>query len=161
MPSVAYRLARIAAGDGVATVSTHSVNEYDIAAGMALVAAAGGVALDAEGAQIRLEGNSTRRVSGCFAGAPKAAAHLARFDWKSLEAEPRREPRARLGFPRNANAWRLARAQGAMLGQVIGDALGARVEGKPANEIAQLFPGGLRDLGDGGPYHHGRPADRR
>ena len=161
MPSIAYRLARVAAGDGVATVSTHGVNEYDIAAGMALVAAAGGIVLDAEGAAIRLEGNSTRRVSGCFAGAPKAAAQLARFDWKSLEVEPRREPRAVLGFPRNPNPWRLARAQGALLGQVIGDSLGARVEGKPATEIAQLFPNGLRDLGDGGPYHTmaGQPTD--
>jgi ADP-ribosylglycohydrolase/fructose-1,6-bisphosphatase/inositol monophosphatase family enzyme len=161
MPSIAYRLARVAAGDGVATVSTHGVNEYDIAAGMALVAAAGGAVLDAEGAAIRLEGNSTRRVSGCFAGTPKAAAQLVRFDWKSLEVEPRREPRVVLGFPRNPNAWRLARAQGAMLGQVIGDSLGSRVEGKPAAEIAQLFPGGLRDLGDGGPYHTmaGQPTD--
>src|ERR1041384_5809333 len=39
MPSIAYRMARIAAGDGVATVSLHGVNEYDIAAGMALIAA--------------------------------------------------------------------------------------------------------------------------
>jgi len=44
---------------------------------------------------------------------------------------------------------------------VIGDSLGSRVEGKPAAEIAQFFPGGLRDLGDGGPYHTmaGQPTD--
>jgi ADP-ribosylglycohydrolase len=154
-------LARIAAGDGVATVSIHSVNEYDIAAGMALIAAAGGVSLDAEGAPIRLEGNSTRRVSGCFAGARQAALHLARIDWKALDAEPRREPRIALGFPRKLDASRLARAQGTLLGQVIGDSLGSRVEGKPASEIAGLYPGGLRDLGDGGPYHTiaGQPTD--
>ncbi|HJS77433.1 MAG TPA: inositol monophosphatase family protein, partial [Burkholderiales bacterium] len=40
MPSIAYRLARVAAGDGVATVSIHGVSEYDVAAGMALVRAA-------------------------------------------------------------------------------------------------------------------------
>jgi ADP-ribosylglycohydrolase/fructose-1,6-bisphosphatase/inositol monophosphatase family enzyme len=161
MPSIAYRLARIAAGDGVATVSIHGVNEYDIAAGMALISAAGGVSLDAEGQPIRLEGNSTRRVSGCFAGAPRVAAQLARFDWKSLDAEPRREPRVALAFPRKPDSARLARAQGVLLGQVIGDSLGARVEGKPATEIAQLFPGGLRELGDGGPYHTmaGQPTD--
>jgi ADP-ribosylglycohydrolase len=161
MPSIAYRLARVAAGDGIATISTHSVKEYDIAAGIALVRAAGGVALDAQGNDIVLEGNSDRRVSGCFAGAPQAAAHLARFDWAALEAEPRREYRTPLGFPRRADAARLARAQGVLLGQVIGDSLGSRVEGKPAAEIAKLYPGGLRELGDAGPYHTiaGQPTD--
>jgi ADP-ribosylglycohydrolase len=48
-----------------------------------------------------------------------------------------------------------------MLGQVIGDSLGSRVEGKPAAEIARLFPGGVRELGDGGPFHTiaGQPTD--
>src|SRR5205085_6494975 len=87
LPSIAYRLARVAAGDGVATVSIHGVNEYDVAAGMALVLAAGGAVLDAQGQPIRLAGHSERRVSGCFAGAPHAAAQLARFDWALLDAE--------------------------------------------------------------------------
>src|SRR3954466_9018986 len=129
MPSIAYRLARVAAGDGIATGSTHSVNEYDIAAGMALVRAAGGVALDAQGNDIALEGNSERRVSACFAGAPAAARQLARFDWSALESEPRRESRTPLGFPRREDQPRLSRAQAVLLGQVIGDSLGSRVEG--------------------------------
>ena len=160
MPSIAYRLARVAAGDGLATVSIHSVNEYDIAAGMALVRAAGGTLLDAQGAEIRLEGNPERRVTGCFAGAPQAVRQLAKFDWTLLDTEPRREPRITLGFPRSDDA-RLPRAQGVLLGQVIGDSLGARVEMKPAAEIAQLFPGGVRDLGDGGVHHTmaGQPTD--
>jgi ADP-ribosylglycohydrolase/fructose-1,6-bisphosphatase/inositol monophosphatase family enzyme len=160
MPSIAYRLARIAAGDGIATVSTHAVNEYDVAAGMALVRAAGGVVLDAQGHEVMLAGNSERRISGCFAGAPAVAKKLAAFDWAQLESEPRREARVSLGFPR-AYDKRLPRAQGAMLGQVIGDSLGSRVEQKPAAEIEQLYPGGLRDLGDGGPYHTiaGQPTD--
>ena len=161
MPSIAYRLARIAAGDGIATVSTHSVNEYDIAAGMALVRAAGGVALDAQGHAIALAGNSERRVSGCFAGAPQAAAQLAKFDWSLLDTEPRREPRLTLAFPRPSTGTWLARAQGALLGQIIGDSLGSRVELKPAAEIEKLYPGGLRELGDGGVYHTmaGQPTD--
>jgi len=161
MPSIAYRLARVAAGDGVATVSIHSVNEYDVAAGMALIGAAGGVSLDLEGREIRLQGNSKHRVSGCFAGAPQAAAQLARVDWAALDAEPRREPRLVLAFPRKDQKKRLARAQGALLGQVIGDSLGSRVEAKPAAEIEKLFPGGLRELADGGVYHTiaGQPTD--
>ena len=161
MPSVAYRMARVAAGDGIATLSTHGVHEYDIAAGMALIRAAGGVTLDAEGNEVVLEGNSRRRVSGCFAGAPEAARQLASFDWKSLESEPRRRPRTTLNFPRPYKPVGVSRAQGALLGQVIGDSLGSLVEGKPAPEIAQLHPQGVRALADGGPYKTmaGQPTD--
>jgi len=72
MPSIAYRLARIAAGDGAATLSLHSVNEYDIAAGAALVRAAGGVLHDAEGREIAFTGARDALVPGCIAGAPDA-----------------------------------------------------------------------------------------
>ena len=160
MPSIAYRMARIAAGDGIATISLHGVSEYDIAAGMALVRAAGGVTLDAEGNEVVLEGSSKRRVSGCFAGAPEAARQLSQFDWKVLESEPRRAPRVNLGFPREDNRF-LSRAQGALLGQVIGDSLGSLVEFKPAAEIAERYPGGVRELADGGVYKTmaGQPTD--
>jgi len=90
MPSIAYRLAKIAAGDGVATVSLHHVNEYDIAAGWALVRAAGGVLLDADGNEITLEAKLERRLKGVFAGAPEAAHQLQRFDWSQLEKEPKK-----------------------------------------------------------------------
>jgi ADP-ribosylglycohydrolase/fructose-1,6-bisphosphatase/inositol monophosphatase family enzyme len=157
--SIAYRMARIAAGDGVATVSLHSVNEYDIAAGMALIAAANGVVLDAEGRDIVLQGNAAARVSGVFAGAPQAARQLAKADWGRIEQEPRREPRVALGFPRKSAY--LDKAHGVLLGQVIGDSLGSRVEGKSSADIDKLFPRGVRDLADGGPYHTiaGQPTD--
>jgi ADP-ribosylglycohydrolase/fructose-1,6-bisphosphatase/inositol monophosphatase family enzyme len=160
MPSIAYRMARVACGDGVATLSTHAVNEYDIAAGMALIAAANGTVLDAEGRDAVLMGNSTNRLSGVFAGAPEAARQLQRFGWRQLDQEPRREPRVSLGFPRKDDP-RLERAQGCLLGQIIGDSLGAQVEGRPASEIAKRFPGGVRDLADGGVLHTiaGQPTD--
>jgi ADP-ribosyl-[dinitrogen reductase] hydrolase len=159
MPSIAYRMARIAAGDGVATASLHGVNEYDVAAGMALVAAANGVVLDAEGRDIVLQGNVAARVSGVFAGAPQAARALVKADWGRVEQEPRREPRVTLGFPRNST--HVEKAQGVLLGQVIGDSLGSRVEFKSAEEIGKLFPRGVRELADGGPYHTiaGQPTD--
>ena len=161
MPSIAYRLARIAAGDGAATVSTHAVNEYDIAAGMALIRAAGGVVLDAQGKTVILEGKLERRLSGCFAGAPGAAAQLASHDWKSLENEPPQKARVSLGFPRRVSEAELERAQGCLLGQVIGDSLGSLVEFKSAGEIARLFPSGVRALADGGVFHTiaGQPTD--
>jgi ADP-ribosylglycohydrolase/fructose-1,6-bisphosphatase/inositol monophosphatase family enzyme len=161
MPSIAYRLARVAAGDGVATLSIHGVSEYDVAAGLALIKAAGGVMLDAEGKEVALTGELERRLSGCFAGAPEAAKQLAAFDWKSLEQEPAQKPRVALGFPRRAGEERLERAAGCLLGQVIGDSLGSLVELKSAAEIAKAFPGGVRELADGGVYHTiaGQPTD--
>src|SRR5260221_11951055 len=100
MPSIAYRLARVAAGDGAAAITVHEVNEYDIAAGMALIRAAGGVLLDLQGREIALAGDPAVRVNGCFAGGREAALHLSRFHWGALEEEPRREPRVNLRFPR-------------------------------------------------------------
>src|SRR3989449_11686853 len=58
LPSIAYRLARVAAGDAVATLSIHPLAEYDIAARLALVKAAGGGVLDAEGREVALAGDS-------------------------------------------------------------------------------------------------------
>jgi ADP-ribosyl-[dinitrogen reductase] hydrolase len=46
MPSIAYRLALVAAGEGVAAVSLNGPVGWDYAAGHALVRAAGGVLLD-------------------------------------------------------------------------------------------------------------------
>jgi ADP-ribosylglycohydrolase len=160
IPSIAYRMARVAAGDAVATVSTHAISEYDIAAGMALIHAAGGVALDISGHAIVLTGKPDARVSGVYAGAPQAAAKLVQFDLSQLDAEPRRERRLALGFPR-PRLPALARAQGALLGQVIGDSLGSLVEFKGAKEIALRYPRGVRDLADGGVYHTiaGQPTD--
>src|SRR6266513_1553402 len=148
------------ARDAVATLSLHGLAEYDIAAGLALIKAAGGAMLDAEGREVVLVGNSAVRLSGCFAGAPQAAQQLSWFDWKKLEDEPRRPVRVPLGFPRSFLD-PVSRAQGCLLGQVIGDNLGARVEGKTGAEIAQLYPDGVRELTDGGPYHlvAGQPTD--
>jgi ADP-ribosyl-[dinitrogen reductase] hydrolase len=161
MPSIAYRLARAAGGDGVAAVSLHSVSEYDIAAGAALVRGAGGVVLDAAGSPIVFTGLPGARVSACFAGAGEAALALARFDWSALEREPKRPPRVQTGFPVLADEARRARAQGCLLGQVIGDSLGSLVEFRPAAEIVQAFPGGVRELADGGAWGAmaGQPTD--
>jgi ADP-ribosylglycohydrolase/fructose-1,6-bisphosphatase/inositol monophosphatase family enzyme len=161
LPSIAYRMARVAAGDALATVSTHPVNEYDIAAGMALVRAAGGAVLDITGQPVELAGQADRRVNGVFAGAPEAAARLAQFDFSQLEREPRRPRRVEIGFPRRLLGPALERGQGCLLGQVIGDSLGSLVEFKSAAEIASAWPRGLRELGDGGVYHTiaGQPTD--
>jgi ADP-ribosyl-[dinitrogen reductase] hydrolase len=121
LPSIAYRLARVAAGDAIATLTVHPVNEYDIAAGHALVRAAGGVVMDAAGLPLALKGEAEGKVSGCIAGAPAAVAALARFDWKALDQESRAAARLDTMTERVEDEARLARAQGALLGMVLGD----------------------------------------
>lgn len=56
---------------------------------------------------------------------------------------------------------RLERARGAMLGQLAGDALGSLVEFKAPGEIEAAYPGGPRELVDGGTFDTlaGQPTD--
>ena len=85
LPSIAYRLARIAVGDGIATQTLRPVNALDIAAGHALLMAAGGVLVAEDGVPVTYneqgERAAHRRVSAgrrprwrCCGRAPGAAA---------------------------------------------------------------------------------------
>lgn len=47
----------------------------------------------------------------------------------------------------------LARAQGCLLGQCIGDALGTLVEFLSPEQIARRYPDGVRDMADGGAWN--------
>ncbi|MBE0619067.1 MAG: ADP-ribosylglycohydrolase family protein [Burkholderiales bacterium] len=161
LASVAHRMARVAAGDGVATLSTHEVNEYDIAAGAALLRASGGAVLDFSGKEVVFTGRPNAIVNGCIAGAPQAAARLARLDWSVVQNAERLPRRTPTGFPKIADAQLLARAQGCLLGQAIGDSLGAPVEGENATAIARAYPQGVRELADDGARGSiaGQPTD--
>lgn len=55
----------------------------------------------------------------------------------------------------------LSRARGTLYGQVIGDNLGALVEFESAAGIRARYPGGVRELTGGGPFHviPGQPTD--
>lgn len=55
----------------------------------------------------------------------------------------------------------LARAQGCLLGQLAGDALGSLVEFRNEEEILREYPDGVRDLADGGHWNTiaGQPTD--
>ncbi|MGI9323231.1 MAG: ADP-ribosylglycohydrolase family protein [Pseudomonadales bacterium] len=61
----------------------------------------------------------------------------------------------------NNNTDRLARAQGALLGQLAGDALGSLVEFQSAEEIRRAYPNGVTELADGGTWNTiaGQPTD--
>jgi ADP-ribosyl-[dinitrogen reductase] hydrolase len=55
----------------------------------------------------------------------------------------------------------LSRAQGCMLGQLCGDALGSLVEFQTPMQIRKKYPQGVRDLADGGTWNTlaGQPTD--
>ena len=50
MGSIAYRLARVAGGDGDATITFRTIHEWDICAGVLMVLEAGGKVVDGSGA---------------------------------------------------------------------------------------------------------------
>ncbi len=160
LPSIAYRLARVAVGDGIATLTLRPVNALDVIAGHALLLAAGGVLVAEDGVPVTYSALGESRPWACFGGAPAAVATLRARTWRG-STEPRREPRVTLAWPRTPEDVALDRAVGCLLGQVIGDSLGSLVEFQPAAAIAGAFPAGVRDLRDGGTWNTlaGQPTD--
>lgn len=120
MPSIAYRLARIAVGDAVATMSLNTISALDYAAGHALLRGAGGVLTDGAGLAVSYDARGDSEAAGCFGGAPKAVAAMLGRSWRG-STEPRRDWRVKLGWPRAKEDAALDRAVGAMLGMLIGD----------------------------------------
>ncbi len=55
----------------------------------------------------------------------------------------------------------LERAQGCLLGQLAGDALGSLVELQKPEQIRREYPNGVRELADGGTWNTiaGQPTD--
>jgi ADP-ribosyl-[dinitrogen reductase] hydrolase len=127
LPSIAYRLARIAVGDGIATLTLRPVNALDIAAGHALLTAAGGVLVAEDGVPVTYNELGESRPSACFGGAPKAVDTLRARPWRGSQ-EPRREPRVTLKWPRTVPEAMLDRAAGCLLGLAIGGNLGPETE---------------------------------
>ena len=136
LPSIAYRLARVAAGDGVATLTLRPVNALDIVAGHALLMAAGGVLVAEDGASVTYSVLGESRPSACFGGAPAAVARLRARTWRG-STEERRPSRVSLSWPRAPEGMLLDRAIGALLGAVVGDAArpaDGRIAGQPGPE---------------------------
>jgi fructose-1,6-bisphosphatase/inositol monophosphatase family enzyme len=146
MPSIAYRLARIAVGDAVATMSLNTISALDYAAGHALLRGSGGVLTDGAGQTVTYTGLGDSEAVGCFGGAPKAVAAMLGRSWRG-STEPRRDWRVKLGWPRAVEDVALDRAVGAMLGMLIGGSAGAAggLPGQPgaAGEAALAFARGL------------------
>lgn len=86
MPSIAYRLARVAAGDGAASVSLYPVSPHDVVAGHALLKAVGGDIFDQDGKPIRYTASAEfiHPVEQCFGGQIEACRTLLARPWLNL-----------------------------------------------------------------------------
>ena len=136
IPSIAHRLAKVAAGEAAATTSLYSPKTWDFAAGHCLILAAGGALLDENGNEPAYDDEAFGTAPRLFAGSKAVARELSSRDW-DLAFRAEREtsmPIVRLVKGRAVRDPRLlARAQGALLGQLLGSALG------------RLFTGGGHD----------------
>jgi myo-inositol-1(or 4)-monophosphatase len=79
--SIAYRLAKVAGGDGDCTITFRNIHEWDICAGVLMVEAAGGKVVDGEGKTMNFN-----RESPKHRGVVAANAHLSE-ELQSLWAE--------------------------------------------------------------------------
>jgi ADP-ribosylglycohydrolase/fructose-1,6-bisphosphatase/inositol monophosphatase family enzyme len=165
MPSIAYRLALVAVGEGDAGVSLHGPRDWDFAAGHALLRAVGGELVDEAGRPIRYRlGHAESGYA--IGGALPVARELARRPWAAVHynEDPgllTRSFRSRRPLFRIGDPGVLSRAQGALLGQLAGDALGGQVECSSARVIRERFPAGVRAMEDGGYWGTiaGQPTD--
>ena len=153
VPSVAHRLALVAAGEGSAVSSLFAPGAWDYAAGHALLRGVGGVLVDESGREVGYAGDGTSRTERAFGGAAAVAAELAQRPWDpSLFAESASDAVPAKLRPGEAvsDAGLLARAQGCLLGQFAGDSLGGLVEFSRSAEVMARYPDGPRQLVDGG-----------
>lgn len=160
MPSVAYRLARAAAGDGVAAVSLTSLSAHDVAAGHALLIGAGGVLLNQSGRPLGYRNMELVCIS-CFGGGPAACAALAGRPWSQALNESNDEQRSFPAPPVFPPVLKLQRAFGCLAALLIGDNLGAQVEFMSATEIAGRYASAPMTMHDGGTWNiqAGQPTD--
>lgn len=157
MPSIAYRLALAAAGDvDVAVSLTSGLDSYDIGAGHALLHAVGGTLIELDGKAV--SHTVGRHFNGCIGGRPELVQAVLRRGPKA--GRPASRHPAQVGR-RTSAIGPLRRAQGALLGLLVGDALGAQVEFLDPATIFARHPRGLCDLLPGGTWNllAGQPTD--
>ncbi len=167
VPSIAYRLALVAAGEARAAVSLNGPVGWDYAGGHALLLGADMDLYDQMGEPIRYDRNGNSSCGGrCFGGPRSLVQELVGREWNSaLRRDPKNPEPYALCWPKRGctvnDAGLLSRAQGCMLGQLAGDALGGLVEFESTALIRREHPAGVRLLEDGGHWGTlgGQPTD--
>lgn len=169
VPSIAYRLALVAAGEGMAAVSLNDPVPWDYAGGHALLRGVGGELVGQDGKRLGYSQRETSYTRFCFGGGPGVVADLARKPWDSVfGGPPLPHPPAELSFPIRPEPgqaladWKLlSRARGCLMGQLTGDALGSQVEFQSGSALRKKHQAGIRLMADGGTWGTmaGQPTD--
>jgi ADP-ribosyl-[dinitrogen reductase] hydrolase len=165
IPSIAHRLALVAAGEAAAAVSRHRPGAWDYGAGHALLRGVGATLVDELGREIVYASDGHSRCRSAFGGragvVQALAARRRTHGAAGRERLPDGLPVRLLPGEALAQSGPLCRAQGCLLGQVAGDNLGALVEFQSAARIASAYPEGPRELRDGGCWNilAGQPTD--
>lgn len=166
VPSIAYRLALVAVGDGEAGVSLNSPGDWDYAGGHALLRSVGGAFVDQDGRPVTYTVSGDSGTRSCFGGAPDLLGDIAQRPWATVLAhEAETAESLALCWPERGqtvgDAALLERVQGCLLGQFAGDALGSMVEFQGATTIRARYPGGLREIGPSPVFRTlaGQPTD--
>lgn len=166
VPSIAYRLALVAAGEGAAAVSLNNPTGWDVAGGHALLRAAGGDLFNLAGAPVTYSVDGRGTVGNCIGGTREVVQELVTRDWNAVFKRTREADKPYnllTPSPKHIvpDTGVLARAQGTLLGQLAGDNLGALVEFQGPDAIAAAYPEGPRTLADGGTWNilAGQPTD--
>jgi ADP-ribosyl-[dinitrogen reductase] hydrolase len=167
VPGIAYRLALVAAGEAQAGVSLNGPVGWDYAGGHALLLGAGMDLFDGDGTPVRYRRDGESHCQGhCFGGREPVVRKLSSRPWQRvLERLPDSTEPYPLCWPAPARTVSdpglLSRAQGCLLGQLAGDALGGLVEFQNPSDIARRYPNGVRLLADGGTWNTlaGQPTD--
>jgi len=170
VPGIAYRLALVAAGEGDLAMSLNAPTGWDVAGGHALLIGAGGDLFDSAGARVTYDKAGVPENSSlarCFGGKTDLVSRYVHRSWEDVRVRRSSElaPASSLSFLEPGNVIDdpnlLSRAQGCLLGQFAGDALGSLVEFNSASEISRKYPTGPDRLTDGGTFSTiaGQPTD--
>ena len=126
VPSIAHRLALVAAGEAAATSALFAPREWDYGGGHALLRAGGGILVDETAAQVRYAEDATSRTQVALGGTPAAVEVLAQRPWSRLRGGTwgRERPVRLVRGEAVADSARLSRAQGCLLGLVAGGSAG-------------------------------------
>lgn len=165
LPSVAYRLALAAVGDVRVAGTFVFVREHDVAAAHALLLSSGKVLKPWQvGNDTALRYTPRITPSSMLGGELGPVEELRGRDHGLVWAHPKGEPlspRPLRPAPWKEQGLSLERAQGCLLGQLVGDALGSLVEFRSAASIVGSYPSGPDHLFDGGTWDTlaGQPTD--
>jgi ADP-ribosyl-[dinitrogen reductase] hydrolase len=167
IPGIAYRLALVAAGEGDLAISLNSPTGWDVAAGHALLLGAGGNLFGHDGSPVTYSTTGSPNVSlhSCYGGPAELVQSVASREWRKALHCPPESARTILAYLEPGKtiieSGVLARAQGCLLGQFAGDALGSLVEFQSSDRIRSKYPNGPNLLKDGGSWDTiaGQPTD--